>query len=281
MRSSGQSPRWAPPGSSGPDPPPLNGHLPGAPGTLLTLTPTRASPVQAAQKAAPPAAAGERLPEEKLRKRTGDYLTLGLFCLVVHTQGCLLGAGVGKERSKRHVHTHAHSHMYTHTHTHARTHMHTLTYTHTPTVTRTQTHMQKHPSAYTDTCTQTRTSTHAQTPSLTHTDTHLHTHTHTDTLSHTDTHLHTHVHRHLLSHTLILTGTQTHRHPLSHSRGDDGRRACVSTGRNVCAPAAWPCAALGQAGTCRRVTRLLLDDAHGSAPQGLSRCWTSPRPAVG
>ena len=191
MRSSGQSPRWAPPGSSGPDPPPLNGHLPGAPGTLLTLTPTRASPVQAAQKAAPRAVAGERLPEEKLRECTGGHSTLGLFCLVVHTQGCLLGAGVGKERSKRHVHTQAHSHV------HTRTHMHTLTYTHAPTVTCTQTHMQKHPSAYTDTRT--------QTPSLTHSDTHPHTDTH----------------RHLLSHTLILTGTHTdaHRHPLSHSPG--------------------------------------------------------------
>lgn len=202
MRSSGQSPCWSLRGSSGPDPPPLNGHLPGVPGTLLTLTPTQASPVHASQKAAPHAVAGERPPEEKPRKCTGDHLTLGLFRLVVHTQGCLLGAGVGKERSKRHVHTHAHSHTYTHTH------RHTCTCSHTHTVTRTQTHVQTHPSA--------------------HADTRRHTHAHTDTLSHTP-------------------------------RGDDGCRACVSMGRNVCAPAAWPCAAPRRAGTCRRVTRPLLD----------------------
>ena len=133
MRSSGQSPCWSLRGSSGPEPPPLNGHLPGVPGTLLTLTPTQASPIHASQKAAPHAVAGERPPEEKPRKCTGDHLTLGLFRLVVHTQGCLLGAGVGKERSKRHVHTHAHSHTYTHTHRHTCTCSHACTHTHTHT----------------------------------------------------------------------------------------------------------------------------------------------------
>lgn len=137
----------------------------GRPGTLRTLTPTQASLAQAAQKVAPHVSARERLPEEKPHKCTGDHLTPGLFCLTVHTQGCLLGAGVGKERSKRHVHTHAHSHMYAHM-------QHTHTHTHTCT---------------TVICTYR--DTHANISKCTHR--HRHTqictcrHTHTDTLSHT------------------------------------------------------------------------------------------------
>lgn len=189
MRSSGRSPHWSPQGALAPRLSVCTDTCQGRPGTLRTLTPTQASLAQAAQKVAPHASARERLPEEKPHKCTGDHLTPGLFCLTVHTQGCLLGAGVGKERSKRHVHTHAHSHMYAHMHTYTHTHIRTRT----PSLTHTDTHM--HTQSHTDRYTQTRscTDTLSHTLMLTCTHTDIHRQAHADTLMHT--------HAHTLSHT--------------------------------------------------------------------------------
>lgn len=230
----------------------------GRPGTLRTLTPTQASLAQAAQKVAPHVSARERLPEEKPHKCTGDHLTPGLFCLTVHTQGCLLGAGVGKERSKRHVHTHAHSHMYAHmqhTHTHSHmhhSHMHIQRYTckhiqvHTQTQAHTDMHMQTHahghPLSHTLTLTCTHTDIHRQAHTVTWAHTHRHSHTLMLTCTHADTLMHTHAHRHSLTHP-----------------GDMMDAGHVSARAGMCALTAWPCAAPGRAGTCHCVARLLLD----------------------
>lgn len=202
-RSSGRSPCWSPRGSSGPEPRPLNGHLPGVPGTLLTLTPTQASPVHAAQKAAPHAVAGERRPEEKPASARRAFDTW--FVLPGGSHSGLPPWGGGRKGEKQK--TCAHTCTLTCILTHAHTHIHTVTRTHT------QTHMQAHPSAPTDTCTRR----------------HTWILTCTDTDTRRQAHTHTHAHRHPLSHTLIHAHTDT----LSHTPGETTDAGHVSARAGV------------------------------------------------
>ena len=234
-RSSGRSPCWSPRGSSGPEPRPLNGHLPGVPGTLLTLTPTQASPVHAAQKAAPHAVAGERRPEEKPASARRAFDTWFVLSGGSHSGLPPWGGGRKGEKQKTCAHTCTLTCVHTHAHSHTCTHSHTHSHTHT------------HPD------------THANTSECTHR--HMHTQTHMDTHLHRHRHTQTGAHTHTRTQTPSLTHTDTRTHTKTPSLTCPGRRRTQGMCQHgqECAPAAWPCAAPRRAGACRRASRPLLD----------------------